>query len=177
MYIDMNAFYPEDATNYPPRVRTGVYSVGDKPHYIVELLVAGSGEPENVTVYEAVADPSGTVGKAYTIDRKTIGFPRRNLLGRKAAEKHPDQVKEKRVTNRPLYMSEVEVGKDTFTEHVGRGFRDRVKVEVMPKGTSGGTPTGVFITLDSITWKSESILPEHLLMDIKARQQVLLPYD
>lgn len=174
MYID--TLYTEDFTNFPPSLRTGVYAVEGKPHYIVELYVAGSGEPKNVTVYEAVGETVESAGKAYTIERQVTGFGRRTLLSERARKKHPDKVREFKVDNRPLYMSDVEVGRDTFTEHLGEGFRDRTKVDILPQEVAGGSPTGVFITLDSILWQKESIITEKLIEDIRARSRVLLPY-
>lgn len=178
MYISLGMQHSDNDTNHPPWLKTGVYSVDNKPHYIVELYVDGGGTPRHVTIYEAVGDDINTAGKAFTVEKKRTGFPKRSLLGKKASDKYPDKVRGSIVVNRPLYMSEVEEGRDTFTEHIGEGFQDRVKVDVMPKGVSGGEPTGVFITLNSITWlKVSTLLEESIIHDIHARSQVLLPHD
>lgn len=175
MYID--TMYTEDVTNFPPRIKTGVYLVNGKPHYIVELYITGSGEPQNVTVYEAFGETLGQATKAYTVEKRTYGFGRRTLLSNLARDKHPDKTRDIRTINRPLYMSEVEMGKDTFTDVVSHGFKDRLKVDILSTEIAGGTPTGVFIALDNITWQKESIMTDKVIEDHYARSRVLLPYD
>lgn len=174
---DSNSIYT------PKRLRTGVLLINKEPLYIVELVIASSGVYDYVTVYEAMGKDLDTAQKSYQTKSVTYGYSTGTSLGKLANKIFKPQKKDKVETNRPLYMSSIEEGQDTFNkESYGYGFRDKTKVTTTIKGnevvSSGGDNTGVFITLNSIHWqKKDTIMTDGMLEDIKARKTLLMPYE
>lgn len=154
-----------------PILKTGVLFVKEEPYYIVEWLDDGYSYG-TVTVYETNGDKENYGKKLISKIVQPI-FSEETLLG-SAANKFFGNNKNKRIEEaRPLFMSLVEDGIDTFTKEEGLGFKERTKIRpAMIDGkyvTVGGEPTGIFILLSSVRWYKTVVASEDLIKTAYAR--------
>jgi len=164
----------------PTKVHTGVMYVNKKPVYIIEVVEENGENAEFVTVYEAhrhknEEDASIPV-KAYDVVEKDMNYIKpTTLLGQLASKMVKPNKKRIKITKPPLFMTEIMVGKDTFTGKEGRGFYEREKDEVRITkkegiGVKRGDRTGVFISLDSIIWEKVRVPTTDLVEEYQARK-------
>lgn len=87
------------------------------------------------------------------VSRITRGYKhlRTELIKQELAAEDKSYTHQRKVYEKPLYVSEVEYGTDTLTGKDGLGFKDYEVV--IEKGVYyRGKPSGVFINLDDIDW-------------------------
>lgn len=164
----------EKLDSIPRMVYVGTLTVNKKPMYIVEVLEEFQGaNPQYVTVYE-VEKGSNPPIKAYKRERVTRKYKASTELGKLASMMFKPKVTERKVTNPPLFLTDIVEGQDTFTGKFGRGFYEREKDSITISDGSPkvihGQSTGVFIGLDSIAWNKITIAPDDILLEYEARK-------
>ena len=140
------------------------------PVYILETVSTKDPNMQTVAAYAPVIEEVGGelfIRKKYTKVPATTGpqFKDSTVLGRLAILKNQDKIKkvtEDRI-DLPLFISKLEYGTDTFTGHIGMGFKE-YKSSVNPKESG---PTGVFICLDSVKWSHKKADPNKVMEYIK----------
>lgn len=157
-----------------------------KPIYIVELS-GGKTKDSMVAVYDAkpevdnsgqpVLDENGNwiAYKNYyeTVEDKQPKYSDKTLIGRLAetfvgaVNKSKNTKHRVRVYYKPLYITELIPGINTFTRKEGLGFKD-YETELIENVRYKTNPTGVFIGLDSIKdWSAPKVRPEDVLEHIR----------
>lgn len=164
----------------PTKVHTGVLYVNKTPVYIVEIVEENGANADFITVYEAhkhkEQSESNIPVKAYDVVERDLNYIKpTTVLGQIASKIVKPNKKKFKVTKPPLFMTEIEVGKDTFTGREGRGFYEREKDEVRISkkegvGVKRGVRTGVFVSLDSIIWEKVKVPTMGLVEEYKARK-------
>lgn len=172
-----------DSLDTPTRIHTGVLYVQKKPIYIIEVVEEHGNPAEYVTIYDAHQPRTLsredlvdiTPVKAYDRVEKEIGkIKDTTILGQLASKINKPTKKIIHITKPPLFMTDIQVGVDTFTGKEGKGFYEREKdvVRITGKGMDikHGDRTGVFISFDSIVWEKLKIPTDDVLMDYQARK-------
>lgn len=158
----------------PPKLHKGCLYVDGDPVYIVEMLEDGN-DPTMITIFK-VQPKSDPPVKEFKPKLVTPTFSTKTILGRLAAKKYRGKQKAVRVIEEspPLFMTPVVYGFDTFTGADGRGFweREEDKLEVVDGKVTvtRGERTGVFISLDSVTWEKIVIPTGEVLKQWRAQE-------
>jgi hypothetical protein len=165
-------------------------SLPAEPYYIVELA-GGKKVNSTVAVYDAkpeldengrpLLDENGN-WVAYKQYKDTViddnkKFSDKTKLSRLAntyISKITPTKKQKhkvRVYQKPLYVTELEIGVNTFTKKYGLGFKD-YETELIENIRYKVKPTGVFVGIDSIRdWSAPTIKPETVLKFVQEHEQ------
>lgn len=162
--------------NTPRMTHKGVIYVKKQPIYIIEVMEEGYGLPtQYATLYEVQKDSNPPI-RAYKMAKKTVGYKSTTALGRLASKLHAPTTKLIRQEEPPVFMVDIQYGKDTFTGKEGRGFYEREKdvIQVTTEGikVKHGEPTGVFIALSSVTWGTMTISTEDVMQEYQARKLI-----
>lgn len=179
-----------DSNGFPSILHQGIYYVRTKvpgkddqkdPVYIVEYLEKPNGyQADMVTVYEAVKDKHSNIRKSFYVDKQVHGYKGVTKLGKFANKLYPSTEKVKEITNRPLYVSQVGWGTDSFSGVEGRGFLDREpqKQRLNTKTGEiehyGGKTSGVFITFDSIEWEHQYVATRDIIDEERNNRYLFL---
>lgn len=174
-----------DYNGYPPKMHTGTLYVNKQPVYIIDMLEESDGVKDYVTVYEAHRPRFTEQGeevkptKAYDRVPREIGAYRpTTVLGKIASKAFPSKKKVTLEERPPLFMAEIVEGIDTMTGKEGLGFYEREKDEVTlnEKGVNRkhGELTGVFISLDSITWEKVRVPSDDIIDEYLARKYLYI---
>lgn len=149
-------------------VRRGVLWADKKPVYIIELV------KERDTAYvlafevqtEGVDPKSPPMKKGQFIPKKTAQFNQQTVLGRIADalySRNKTEAKSWRPSPPVFVCPVVHNQRDTFSGKTGSGFfehtPDRWTTQGGQRKYERGTPTGVFVGLDSIVWEDKVTIP------------------
>lgn len=136
----------------------------NKPIYIVEHLV----DPTSfdVVIVYSIKDNSKPPVKAFDEVKYETQYKGSTSLGA-LANQVGIKTKRKSIQERPpLFVTPVLQGVDTFTGQEGMGFFEREKDNFRASGkVIEGAQTGVFITLDSVTWNHTFVPAHNVLSD------------
>ena len=160
-----------------PRImHVGVLIVKKKPMYIVEVMEEGAGkDSQYITVY-GVAKDSNPATKDYIVKEEVKGYKDTTPLGKLASSLFKSKKVRRNEVRAPLFMTDIVHGVDTFTGKHSRGFYERAKDTFMYSGgktrVKYGETTGVFISLESITWTKIVVTPEDILKEYHARKDL-----
>lgn len=160
----------------PRAMHVGVLVVKKKPVYIVEVMEEGAGvDSQYITVY-GVARDSKPPTKDYIIKEETRGFKETTTLGKLASSLFKPKKARVNEVLAPLFMTDIVYGVDTFTGKHSKGFYERASDTFRYSGGKTkvvyGEPTGVFISLESITWTKLVVTPEDILKEYNARKDL-----
>lgn len=167
----------------PPKLHRGVLYINKVPIYILEMLEDGT-DPTYISVY-AVQNGSNKEDpiKAYRTEKvikeysgkTTLGILAQKMLNNTRKE-NPNEQYDKvfRTELPPVFMTVVEEGVGTFDNRVGRGFWERepdsTRIEGDKVKVVRGRRTGVFITLESISWKKIVVPTVEILKQWRAQE-------
>lgn len=160
----------------PRLMHVGHLVVAGEPTYIVEVMEEGAGkESQYITVY-GVAKGSNPPARDYIMKEITQGYKTTTTLGLLASKMFAPKKSLKREEKAPLFMTDIVYGVDTFTGKHSRGFYERARDTFQYSGgktkVQFGEPTGVFISLESITWTKVVITPEDILREYESRKDL-----
>lgn len=143
----------------------------NKPIYIVEHVV----DPTSfdVVMVYGVKDNSKPPVKAFDEVVSETKYLKGTPLGQLADVKGIKTKRKSIVERPPLFVTPVFEGVDTFTRQEGLGFFERQKDNFRATGEIiEGAQTGVFVTLDSVTWNHTFIPANNILSDYLAVRDV-----
>lgn len=155
---------PNPDENLLQYVKRGVLWVQKKPVYIIELI--NEKDTAYVAAYavqEENIDPKAPPIKRGRFEVKPAAqFSKRTTLGKLADSIYSNNKKDVRVwkSDPPVFVCPVVPNQqDTFSGKVGSGFYEHTEDHWTTLGTQRkyerGTPTGVFIGLDSVVWEDK----------------------
>lgn len=159
----------------PPIIKTGTLYIKKKPIYIIEKVENGE-ETEYVTVYNVFKEQIDGKSpiKDYRVERRYSEFKGDTPLTKFAKRYYQPKGHNYRVEEPPVFMEPIVWGKNTFTGREGKGFyereQDRFKKEGDKVVLKKGDRTGIFITLDSITWEKLVVAPKDIYETYEAQK-------
>lgn len=162
----------------------GVIYLGDDPLYIVEYFDEMGYDANYITLYEVAKPSSGELGeenkqsprKAFETVERNFRLPTETPLSKEAFSKLKPKKITREVDKPPIYMTVVEQGKDTFTGNTGLGFYEQAPAKFV--NNSGhvilekGQRTGVFIGLDSISWRKRYMPTDKMVNQYLANREL-----
>lgn len=172
--------------NVLPTIKEGVYFVDNKPYFIVDDYSITSGYLQQTIPFVAcfeidkrsldtykISKNLKDLQKAYIqkkVVKKPFGITPRTPLAKLAEDRTEDVKVILHQVRKPLFVAVQHMGKDTFTDNYGLGFNEhtptvRTMIQGKPVITQAGAPTGVFITLQSISWYRDYV-PNSLIFQV-----------